>query len=107
LEEVGHPLLKVNYDSGNSASLGYAPQEEFAAYGAKIGSVHIKDRVLGGGTVPLGQGNADFTALFRCLKEIGYSGDYILQVARSKDGEESAWAARNLEFLKGWLRRDS
>jgi len=55
LARLPSPLIKVNYDSGNSASLGYDPTEEFAAYGARLGSIHIKDRVLGGGTVPLGR----------------------------------------------------
>ena len=43
LERVPDTVL-VNYDSGNSASLGYHPDEEFNAYGSRIGSVHVKDR---------------------------------------------------------------
>src|SRR3954454_2631754 len=43
LNRVPSPLVKVNYDSGNSSSLGYEPSEEFAAYGDRIGSIHIKD----------------------------------------------------------------
>ena len=100
LAGVHHPLLKVNYDSGNSASLGYSPSEEFAAYGDRIGSIHIKDRVRNGGTVPLGTGDADFTALFREIKRIKYSGDFILQAARGNAGEEVALARRNLSWLK-------
>ena len=53
LARLGHPRVKVNYDSGNSASLGYRPQQEFAAYGPRVGSVHLKDRRRGAGTVPL------------------------------------------------------
>ena len=52
LARLPDPLIKANYDSGNSSSLGYAPREEFAAYGERVGSVHIKDRILGGSTVP-------------------------------------------------------
>jgi sugar phosphate isomerase/epimerase len=37
--------------------------EEFAAYGERVGSFHIKDRVRGGKTVPLGQGDTDFASL--------------------------------------------
>ena len=44
LEKLPHPMLKVNYDAGNSASLGYAPTEELSAYGERIGSVHIPSR---------------------------------------------------------------
>src|SRR5512143_490770 len=84
--ELPYPRITANYDSGNSASLGYAPREEFAAYGKRIGSVHIKDRVRGGGTVPLGTGDADFPALAECLKTTAYTGDFILQVARGDPG---------------------
>ena len=73
LAAVDHARVKVNYDSGNSASLGFDVREEFAAYGPRVGSVHIKDRVRGGGTVPLGTGNADFTALRDCLDTAHYT----------------------------------
>ena len=45
-------------DIGNSASLGLNPLDEFEAFGDRILNVHVKDRVLGGTTVPLGLGNA-------------------------------------------------
>jgi hexulose-6-phosphate isomerase len=100
LDGVPNPKVKVNYDSGNSASLGYAPADEFAAYGDRIGSVHIKDRVLYGGTVPLGTGNTDFPALFSALEKISYQGDFTLQVARGTPGEEVAWAKQNLAWVR-------
>ena len=33
LDDIDHPMVKVNYDMGNSAALGYSPAEEFSAYG--------------------------------------------------------------------------
>ena len=99
LARLPHSMVKVNYDSGNSSSLGYRPIDEFAAYGARVGSVHIKDRVRGGGTVPLGSGDADFESLFKCLEDIAYRGDFVLQVARGTDGDEVAWARQNREFV--------
>jgi L-ribulose-5-phosphate 3-epimerase len=99
LARLPHPMLKVNYDSGNSASLGYRPTDEFAAYGTRVGSVHIKDRVNGGGTVPLGSGDTDFRALFSCLGDVGYVGDFVLQVARGTTGDEVAWARGNREYV--------
>jgi L-ribulose-5-phosphate 3-epimerase len=99
LERCPHPLVRANYDSGNSASLGYKVSEEFAAYGHRIGSVHIKDRKLGGGTVPLGTGDADLPSLFRGLAALHYSGDYVLQIARSEPGQELPWIARNLSWV--------
>jgi L-ribulose-5-phosphate 3-epimerase len=99
LSELPHPLLKANYDSGNSSSLGYHPQEEFAAYGRWVGSVHIKDRLRGAGTVPLGTGDADFPALAESLQKAAYRGDFILQVARGPSGDEVNWARQNREFV--------
>ena len=101
LNRLTDPLLKVNYDSGNSSSLGYDPLEEFAAYGERVGSVHIKDRLLGASTVPLGTGDADFSGLAEGLRKVAYQGDFILQVARGTSGEEVAWAKQNRAFVLG------
>ena len=99
LGRLPESLVKVNYDSGNSASLGYDPREELAAYGPRIGSVHIKDRVRGGGTVPLGTGDTRFEDLFAGLRDCGYRGDFILQVARAPE-DEVARARRDRAFVR-------
>jgi hexulose-6-phosphate isomerase len=98
-----HPLIKVNYDSGNSSALGYKPADEFAAYGARVGSVHIKDRICNGGTMPLRQGDADLDAVFACLDRLNYAGDIVLQVARGTAGDEIAWARCNRAFVEGYF----
>ena len=95
LARLPHPLVCVNYDTGNSAACGFDVREEFAAYGARVGSVHVKDRVRGGGTVPLGSGSADLVAAFDGLRTLGYGGDVVLQVARGPRGDEVAWASDN------------
>jgi len=99
LDELPFPEIKVNYDTGNSASLGYDFREEFSVYGDRIGSVHIKDRLRGGGTVPLGKGDAEISAILAALHEIAYSGDFILQVARGEPGLEVEWAKKNRDML--------
>jgi L-ribulose-5-phosphate 3-epimerase len=103
LEQCQHPLLRVNYDSGNSSSHGYQVREEFAAYGRRIGSVHIKDRQLSGSTVPLGTGDADLPAVFRGLAALAYSGDYVLQIARSDPGQELQWIAQNRDWVNNQI----
>ena len=100
LDRLPPATFRVNYDSGNSSSLGYSPTEEFAAYGPRVGSVHIKDRLRGGGTVALGTGDADFPALFRALAAHQYRGDYILQAARGEPGDEVELARRNRAFVE-------
>jgi hexulose-6-phosphate isomerase len=100
LDRLPPATFRVNYDSGNSSSLGYSPTEEFAAYGPRVGSVHIKDRLRGGGTVALGTGNTDFPALFRALAAHQYRGDFILQAARGQPGDEVELARRNRAFVE-------
>jgi L-ribulose-5-phosphate 3-epimerase len=104
LARIPHPAIKVNYDTGNSSGLGYVASEEFAAYGDRIGSIHIKDRQrLPDGKVatrPLGQGSADFDDVFRSIRKIGYPGGFTLQVARGKDGDEVNWIQQQLAFLR-------
>jgi L-ribulose-5-phosphate 3-epimerase len=102
LDQIQFPALKVNYDTGNSASLGYDYREEIAAYGDRIGSVHIKDRVRGGGTVPLGRGDARIPEFLAALRELKYPGDFILQVARGEPGQEVEWTKTNLRILAEW-----
>lgn len=105
LARLDHPLLRVNYDTGNSAALGYDPSEEIEAYGERIGSVHVKDRVRGGGTVPLGEGDAQLEVALGLIGERGYDGDVVLQVARGHEGDELAWARHNAEIVRGlWPR---
>jgi L-ribulose-5-phosphate 3-epimerase len=91
LSRLDHPLVCANYDIGNSASLGYDPREEWDAYGGRIGSVHVKDRLRGGTTVPLGSGDADLATAFAVLRERGWDRPLVLQVARGDDGDEVAW----------------
>ena len=49
--------IKINYDIGNSAAQGYNVIEELDTYGNRISDIHIKDRILNGGPVILGNGN--------------------------------------------------
>ena len=76
----------INYDTGNSASLGYEINEEFSCY-SKI-RIYIKDRKFKGTTVPLGEGDVDFKLLFRLVKNYHYNKLFILQSARKKKGNE-------------------
>jgi L-ribulose-5-phosphate 3-epimerase len=99
LAQVVHPLVGVNYDSGNSASLGHDPQAEFAAYGDRIGSIHIKDRKRGAGTVPLGTGDTDFPSVFSWIKARNFPHPLIMQVARGEAGRELEHAQANRAWI--------
>jgi len=104
--DLNHHRVKVNYDIGNSASLGYNPEEELDAYGKYISILHVKDRLLGGGSVKLGTGDADFETVFKKLKYIGFDKLIIIQAARAKkDNDEIDCVREQFSFLKNCLGR--
>jgi hexulose-6-phosphate isomerase len=92
----------INYDTGNSASLGFDPHAELAAYGDRIANVHVKDRTRGGPTVPLGTGHADFGTVFARLASRGYAGPLILQPARAVDGDHAGLLCRYRSMVEEW-----
>jgi L-ribulose-5-phosphate 3-epimerase len=89
----------INFDMGNSASLGWDPAQEIPLLGSRIMNVHVKDRELGGPSVPLGHGATDFPRVFELLNAAGYSGDYILQTARAADGQHVETIRRYRDFV--------
>jgi len=88
IDSIGSKNVTINYDIGNSAALGFNPLEEFNAYGDKISDLHIKDRLLGKGPVPLGEGNANIPKIFELLLKIDYQGIIIFQAYRDDEGIE-------------------
>lgn len=105
LASIETSYIYANFDSGNSSGIGYNPNEEIPALGARIYNVHIKDRVYHGTTVELGTGNADFEAVFSNLKEIDYKNSLILQAARGRDGFEKENIVRQLSYIKFYVER--
>jgi L-ribulose-5-phosphate 3-epimerase len=103
LNKLNSKNITVNYDIGNSAALGFDPIEELNAYGGRITDIHIKDRMLNGGPVTLGEGHADFTTFFNKLQEFNYKGPFIMQAYRDDEGveifkQQLAWIKPYLEM---------
>lgn len=103
IDLVGSKNLTINYDIGNSAALGHDPVEEFRAYGDKITDLHVKDRLLGGGPVPLGEGDANFIKVFELLLKNNYQGIIIFQAYRDDEGveifkDQLNWFLKNLKI---------
>jgi len=96
ISKLDHKQTKICFDMGNSASLGYAPEQVLNSIAPYLGSVHIKDRLLDGGSVPLGEGAVDFSKIFSILNEIDFSGFFSLQAFRDKNSD-------NIELLKNYL----
>ena len=96
-------VFGVNYDIGNSAALGHQCSQEISAYAPRILNVHVKDRVRGGTTVPLGTGAAELAKAIRLIEEAGYSGRYILQTARAADDDHAGALTRYRELTAQWI----
>ncbi|MDX8400685.1 MAG: TIM barrel protein [Gallionellaceae bacterium] len=103
IDRLDPALCGINYDIGNSAALGFNPADEIFAYGQRIINVHVKDRMLGGTTVPLGIGNADFETVFKELSRIRYAGNYILQTARAADSNHAKVLSRFRDMTAAWI----
>ena len=101
IETFNSDRIKVNYDIGNSASLGFNLEEELEAYGSFISDIHIKDRLLNGGPVVLGKGAADFKTFFKELKKINFDGPFIMQAYRDDEGLEVF--KKQLEWIKPYF----
>lgn len=88
----------INYDSGNSSSLGYNFDLE-KIYFKFIKNFHIKDRVLHGKTVRLGNGNAKLQKILKFFKKRNYKGNFILQTARCKNNNHISELNINRDYL--------
>jgi L-ribulose-5-phosphate 3-epimerase len=97
----------INYDIGNSASLGYDPVEEFIEYGSRILNIHVKDRLLNGITVPLGKGAAQLENVFSQISGIGYGGSLILQTARAEDKDHVSAICKYIDIVDNFLKKYS
>jgi hexulose-6-phosphate isomerase len=91
--------FSLNFDMGNSASLGWNPEQEITLLGGRIGNVHVDDRMRGGEMVPLGEGAVNFPKVFSTLKNVGYNGNYILQTARAAEGQQLEALRRYTRFV--------
>lgn len=103
IDKFPREVFGINYDSGNSAALGHDAAEEIAAYAPRILNVHVKDRLLGGTTVPLGSGAADLAKAIRLIEQSGYRGQYVLQTARAADGDHAGALARYRDMTVRWI----
>lgn len=101
LDSINSKNVTVNYDTGNSAALGYDPEEEFISYGHRITDLHIKDRLLGTGPVELGTGDVNFSKIFDLLSKYKYKGIIIFQAFRDDEGleifkKQLSWFFKNI-----------
>ncbi len=101
MARIGSDHVSINYDTGNSAAMGYSPAEEFAAYGSLISHVHIKDRPRRKPNVFLGTGDASFQEIFGLLAKQNFQGSFIMEAFRGPDPIEDL--RKQFEILVRYL----
>jgi len=101
IREVGHPAVRVNYDTGNAwyyARGGLNPVEELAELAPVVAHVHLKSPRVDEGVlrwVALGEGILDLPAVGRVLKERlpGVPVSYELSPRQRSRDFEPRWRA--------------
>ena len=86
IEDVDMPNLGVNFDTANVVLYGKGnPLDSAEIFGKYVKNLHAKDGLYPtnprklGVEVPIGEGKADFAAIFRTLKENGFNGEIIIE----------------------------
>ena len=105
LKKIDNDNIVLNYDTGNSASLGFNPKEELTLLGKYIKNIHIKDRKLNGSTVPFGEGDTNFNLFFSTLRDIDYKGDFIIQGARIDNESPDITCRKYRDFVMKYIER--
>jgi L-ribulose-5-phosphate 3-epimerase len=96
----------ITYDTGNFTSKYKEKidhKELISFFGAKIKNVHFKDRTFNGETKHFGLGDTNFKNIIDSLKNINYTHNIILQLARDVDGDEINYIKNTYENIKKLL----
>ncbi len=103
LDLIGEGSCRATFDTGNLVQFGYKPMDELLPLLPRIGSVHIKDSTPTGGTVPLGEGDVDFSSVIAALLDSGYRGLWTVQGARRNGQPDFEVGREYAQFLRGFL----
>lgn len=109
IERVGTGNLGINLDPANLILYGRGnPIDSLDVFGKYVKNIHVKDGLYPtdgdnlGKEVKVGEGKVRFPEFMRRLKEIGYTGELIIE--REISGDEQSRDIRDtVENLKKWL----
>ena len=102
IKKLNKEYFGINYDTGNSASLGFDFNKEKIFF-SRVYNIHIKDRCYRGSSVRLGNGDFNFNIFFQYLKKINYKGNLIMQTARSSRKRHIEEILINKKFIEKFL----
>jgi L-ribulose-5-phosphate 3-epimerase len=84
LDRIGHPAVKVNYDTANVEFYsGVRAEDDLPAIADRVAHVHLKDMrgEQGEWDFPaIGEGHVDFARVIQILRDAGFLGPYSVEV---------------------------
>ena len=84
LDRIGHPAVRVNYDTANVEHYGgVRAEDDLPAIVDRVANVHLKDSRGGKGEwdfPAIGEGHVDFARVLEILRRAGYEGPYAVEV---------------------------
>ena len=103
LEKLERPNVGVNFDPANMILYDKGnPIEALRLLGPWVRQVHVKDARLTrtpgtwGEEVPVGTGQVDWPAFFATLRELNYTGDFVVEREAGSQRVEDVRAAREV-----------
>lgn len=104
LASIGDPRMKTLLEVGHFHSVGVSWREGWDLLGDTIALVHIKDQV-GRQSVPFGTGEVDLPGLFRWMRAVGYTGDYVIEMEVADREHTLRYLADALDYLRAHCQK--
>ena len=84
LDRIGHPAVRVNYDTATVEHYGgVRAEDDLPAIAGRVANVHLKDMRGGRGDwdfPAIGDGHVDFGRVLEILRDAGYDGPYSVEI---------------------------
>ncbi|MDR1657037.1 MAG: sugar phosphate isomerase/epimerase [Deltaproteobacteria bacterium] len=98
IEYLDSDTVGLCYDLGNATAFGYYPPAELPVLMPFIREIHIKDRLINGGSRCLGDGATPVNECLHIACDLGYTGSYILETPVEDDWLRCA--EHNFKFIE-------
>lgn len=79
------PDVKLGPDLGWLARAGVDPVSFIRQYGKQIVFLHLRDQKENRWSEAMGEGDMDYAAIGRALREVGFQGDAVVELAHERD----------------------